>query len=333
VVVTGGTGFVGSHVAVELLAAGADVVLVDNLANSAPSVADEVSALGGGTAPLYEVDVCDTEALTKIFAEYGTDAVVHCAGLKAVAESVSEPVRYWDVNVGGAVSVLQAMASAGVHDIVFSSSATVYGNPDQVPIAEDAALRPANPYGQTKLAVEQLLQHAAAAGGCRAISLRYFNPVGAHPSGRIGELPNDVPNNLMPRLLDVATGAMDVLPVWGNDYATPDGTAIRDYLHVCDLAVGHVAALAAFDRVPASTAVNLGTGQGHSVLEVIAALEGVIGHELPVRIAERRSGDVPATVADPSLAEHLFGWRADRTLHAMVRDAWHHRARVVGIPF
>jgi UDP-glucose 4-epimerase len=201
-----------------------------------------------------------------------------------------------------------------------------------VPIAEDAALRPANPYGQTKLAVERLLQDAAAAGACRAVSLRYFNPVGAHPSGRIGELPNDVPNNLMPRLLDVATGEMDVLPVWGNDYPTADGTAVRDYLHVCDLAAGHVAALAAFDRLPESTVVNLGTGRGHSVLEVVAALEAVIGRELPVRYAERRSGDVPESVADPSLADRLLGWRADRTLHAMVRDAWHHRARVVGIP-
>jgi UDP-glucose 4-epimerase len=332
VVVTGGTGFVGSHVAVELLAAGADVVLVDNLANSAASVADDVAALGGRTVPLHDIDVRDTAALTDVFTEHGTDAVVHCAGLKAVAESVTEPVRYWDVNVGGAVSVLEAMTAAGVPDIVFSSSATVYGDPDSVPIPEDAALRPANPYGRTKLAVEQLLQDAAAAGACRAIALRYFNPVGAHPSGRIGERPNDIPNNLMPRLLDVATGEMDVLPIWGNDYPTADGTAVRDYLHVCDLAVGHVAALSAFDGLPEATAVNLGTGQGHSVLEVIAALEGVLGRELPVRYAERRSGDVPATVADPSFAQRLLGWRADRTLHAMVRDAWHHRARAVGIP-
>jgi UDP-glucose 4-epimerase len=331
VVVTGGTGFVGSHVAVELAAAGADVVLVDNLANSSREVAGEVTDLGGRPIPLYEIDVRDTEALSAVFEEHGTDAVVHCAGLKAVAESVSQPVRYWDVNVGGAVSVLEAMASAGVGDIVFSSSATVYGEPERLPIAEDAALRPASPYGDTKLAVERLLEAATAAGACRAIALRYFNPVGAHPSGRIGELPNDIPNNLMPRLLDVATGAMEVLPVWGTDYPTADGTAVRDYLHVCDLAVGHVAALAAFDRLPEWSAVNLGTGHGHSVLEVITALNVELGRELPVRYADRRSGDVPATVADPSLANRLLGWRADRTLQVMVRDAWHHRARVVGI--
>lgn len=329
--VTGGTGYVGSHVAVQLLAAGDDVVLIDDLRNSSPDVVGAVSELAGRGVPFVRLDVRDRDAVAAVLRTHGVDAVVHCAGLKAVAESIERPVAYWDVNVGGTIAVLAAMAESGARDIVFSSSATVYGEPEAVPIGEGAPTGPVNPYGHTKLAVEQLLADAADAGTHRAVALRYFNPVGAHPSALIGEMPTDRPNNLMPRVLDVATGEMDVLPVFGTDYPTPDGTCIRDYLHVCDLADGHVAALAALDGLDDWSIYNLGTGRGHSVLEVIAAVEAVIGRRLPTVMSARRGGDVPETVADPSSAQRDLGWKADHSLDAMCRDAWRHRARVAGL--
>jgi UDP-glucose 4-epimerase len=263
VVITGGTGYIGSHVAVQFLGAGAQVALIDDLRNSSPGVADAIVALGGRDVPLHRIDVRDRAAVATVLRDHAADAVVHCAGLKAVGESIEQPVAYWDVNVGGTISVLGAMADAGTRDIVFSSSATVYGEPEVVPIAEDAATGPVNPYGRTKLAVEQLLEDAAASGSHRAVALRYFNPVGAHPSGRIGEMPTDRPNNLMPRVLDVAVGEMDALPVFGTDYATPDGTCIRDYLHVCDLADGHGAPLDAIDEIEPWSILNHGNGGGN----------------------------------------------------------------------
>jgi UDP-glucose 4-epimerase len=340
VLVTGGAGFIGAHVAVELLAAGRRVVILDDFSNASPDVVAEVNALGQalgrGAAALVTGDVRDPAALDAALGGHGVDAVVHLAGLKAVGESVAEPLRYYDVNVGGAVALLAAMRRHGVGRLAFSSSATVYGAPDRSPIAEDAALRPANPYGRTKATVEAIVADLAAAEpSFRAISLRYFNPVGAHASGRIGENPAGVPNNLFPFVAQTAAGLRDRVRVFGNDYPTPDGTGVRDFIHVVDLAAGHRAALDFLDddarfaaAAPAGhVAVNLGGGRGASVLEAIAAFAAAAGRPVPYEIVARRPGDVAACVADPSLAAELLGWRATRGLAAMCADAWAFQTR------
>jgi UDP-glucose 4-epimerase len=323
VLLTGGAGYIGSHTAAVLADAGHEVSVVDNLSNSSAEAVRRVAELTGRSIPLYEVDIRDAHALGAAVAEARPEAVVHFAGLKAVGESVAMPLRYYDTNVHGTVVLLQVMRTHGIRSLVHSSSATVYGDPETVPIREDAPLRATNPYGRTKLAIEGLLEDVAASEpGWRVALLRYFNPVGAHPSGRIGEDPHGVPNNLMPFVMQVAVGRHPAVRVFGDDYPTPDGTGVRDYIHVVDLAEGHRAALDALPAIDGARAVNLGTGRGSSVLEVIAAAEAAVGRSVPTEIAPRRPGDIAATWADPSLAHELLGWRATRDLAAMCADAW-----------
>ena len=327
VLATGGAGYIGSHVVAELLASGREVVVLDDFSNSRPDVVARVNGLGGGEAVLVEGDVRDAALLHRLFAAFRIGAVVHLAGLKAVGESVRQPLRYHDVNVGGAIALLQAMLRHGVWNLVFSSSATVYGLPDRVPIDERAPLAALNPYGRTKLMIEGIIDDLVAAEpGFAALSLRYFNPVGAHPSGRIGENPKDVPNNLFPFIAQTAAGMRDRVRVVGGDSPTPDGTGVRDYLHVVDLARGHVAALDYLLSGGAARgqnlAVNLGCGRGYSVLEAIAAFSRACGRDIPYEIVARRPGDAPECVADPSLAARLFGWRATRGLDQMCADHW-----------
>jgi UDP-glucose 4-epimerase len=323
VLVTGGAGYIGSHTVLVLLEAGHQVTVVDDLSNSSSVSLERVEELTGRSARFVELDVRDRPGLAAVFAADPVDAVIHFAGLKAVGESVADPLRYYDVNVGSTVSLLGVMADAGVTRIVFSSSATVYGAPDSVPITEAAAVRPANPYGHTKAVIEDLLGDLAGSGaGWQVTLLRYFNPVGAHPSGRMGEDPTGVPNNLLPFVAQVAVGRRPEVAVFGDDYDTPDGTGVRDYIHVVDLALGHVAAL---DRPPApdcTLTVNLGTGTGVSVLEVVRAFETAAGVPVPYRIAPRRPGDVAACYADVSLAAEVLGWKAERSLAAACADTW-----------
>ena len=328
VLLTGGAGYIGSHTALELLAAGWDVVVVDDYSNSSPVALERVRELaadrpGAGRIRAHEVDINDTAALTALLGE-GVDAVVHFAGLKAVGESVAEPLRYYTTNVAGTASLLRAMAATDVRRLVFSSSCTVYGDPEHVPVDETAPRRATNPYGRTKLIVEDMLVDVAAGDDDRwqLLSLRYFNPVGAHESGRIGEDPEGIPNNLMPYIMQVATGRHPHVRVFGDDYPTPDGTGVRDYIHVVDLALGHLAALRTLDGIKGFSALNLGTGTGSSVLEVIAAASRAVGRDLPYQVVDRRPGDVAATWADPSLAERALGWRAERGLDAMAADHW-----------
>lgn len=320
---TGGAGYIGSHTCVALLERGHRVVVLDDLSNSSEVALDRVRELATGDLVFHRLDVRDRDGVDAVFAGTPIDAVVHFAGLKAVGESVADPLRYYDVNIGSTVSLVGAMARHGVRRLVFSSSATVYGSPDEMPITEHAHRQATNPYGRTKLVIEELLEDVAAADPTWHIaSLRYFNPVGAHPSGRIGEDPADIPNNLMPFIMQVAVGIRPELVVHGADYPTPDGTCIRDYVHVMDLAAGHLAALDALDHEPGFSAVNLGTGQGHSVLEVLAAAERAVGHPLAHRIGPRRSGDAARCWADPELAAQRYGWRATRTLDEMCADHW-----------
>lgn len=323
VLVTGGCGYIGSHTAVGLVEAGHRVTVVDDLSNSSPESLVRAREITGGDIGFVELDVRDRSGLDAVFAGAGIDAVIHFAGLKAVGESVADPARYFDVNVGSSVALVQAMAAHGVRRLVFSSSATVYGDPLQVPITEAAPLHPTSPYGHTKAAVEQLLGDLTASGaGWQVTVLRYFNPVGAHPSGRMGEDPTGVPNNLLPFAAQVAVGRRPELLVFGDDYATPDGTGVRDYVHVVDLALGHVAAL---DRPPppdTSLTVNLGTGAGASVLDVVAALAHASGRPVPHRVVGRRPGDVAACYADVDLAGEVLGWKAGRTLADACADAW-----------
>jgi UDP-glucose 4-epimerase len=323
VLVTGGAGYVGSHIAVELARAGHVLVVLDSFVNSSPAVLAVLRRLTGLSIPLVTADVRDRAALKALFAEHAIDAVVHCAGLKAVAEGEARPLAYYDNNVGGTIALVEAMAAAGVKSLVFSSSATVYGQPDTNPVAEDAPLRPASVYGRTKRTVELLLEDAARADAdWRIALLRYFNPAGAHPSGEIGEAPSSAPENLVPILAEVAAGRRPWVGVFGDDYATPDGTGVRDYVHVMDLAEGHAAALSHLGRQPGVTVLNLGMGRGCSVLEVIAAFERACGKPLPRRVAARRPGDVAIYYADPSRANALLGWRARRDLDAICADAW-----------
>lgn len=323
ILVTGGAGYIGSHTCVELLAAGHEVVVVDSLVNSSEVALQRVQEIAGRPVMFHHVDCCDRAALDRIFAAQPIDAVIHFAGLKAVGESVSQPLRYYHNNVTGTIHLLEAMAAADVKRLVFSSSATVYGDPASVPIREDFPLSATNPYGQTKLTIELILRDLALADPTwRICPLRYFNPVGAHVSGRIGEDPNGIPNNLMPFVLQVAVGKRPHLNVFGGDYPTPDGTGIRDYIHVVDLARGHLAALERLDGLDPYTPINLGTGKGSSVLDMVRAAAAAAGREIPHRIVDRRPGDVAASFADPGLAKRLLGWQATLNLADMCRDGW-----------
>ena len=323
ILLTGGTGYIGSHTAVVLQQAGHRVVLLDNLSNSRAEVAARIGRITG-TPPLEVADVRDTVRLRMVLRHYRIEAVVHFAGLKAVGESVEKPLAYYDHNVAGTVSLLTAMVHEGVRRLVFSSSATVYGQPQYLPLDETHPTGATNPYGRTKLHIEAMLQDLASSDSSWRIAiLRYFNPVGAHASGLIGEDPSGIPNNLMPYIARVATGRLPHLNVWGNDYPTEDGTGVRDYLHVMDLAEGHRAALehVAQTDVPCDV-FNLGTGQGTSVLQMVRVFEAASGRPVPYRIAARRPGDVAACWADPAKAQRVLGWRATRTLHEMCGSAW-----------
>ncbi|HXG43427.1 MAG TPA: UDP-glucose 4-epimerase GalE [Gemmatimonadales bacterium] len=323
ILVTGGAGFIGSHTVLELLQAGHEVVVVDNLSNAKPEALRRVQQLAGRSLEFHRVDLLDREALDRVFQTRPVESVIHFAGLKAVGESVSVPRRYWMNNVVGTLILTETMERHGVKTLVFSSSATVYGDPDHVPVKEDAPLRATNPYGRTKLAIEDLLRDLYRADPTWRIALlRYFNPVGAHESGRIGEDPNGVPNNLLPYITQVAVGKLRELPVYGNDYPTPDGTGVRDYIHVVDLALGHLRALEKLAQGPCCRAWNLGTGRGYSVLEMIAAFERASGRKIPYRIVARRPGDAATCYSDPSLAAAELGWTATRGLDAMCADAW-----------
>lgn len=323
ILVTGGAGYIGSHTCVELLQAGHEVVVVDNLCNSSEAAIDRVAEITGVRPTLFRVDINDRVALADIFSSHAIDAVIHFAGLKAVGESVQMPIHYYHNNVTGTLTLCEVMAEHGVCDIVFSSSATVYGDPASVPIREDFPLSATNPYGWSKLMIEQILRDINVADPrFNAILLRYFNPVGAHSSGRIGENPRGIPNNLMPYITQVAVGRLEHLSVYGNDYPTADGTGVRDYIHVVDLARGHVAALERLADEPGAVAYNLGTGRGYSVLEVIRAFEAATGRSIPYRIVARRPGDVARCYADPALANRELRWRAQRTIEDMARDAW-----------
>ena len=323
VLVTGGAGYIGSHTAVALLDAGHDVTLLDNLSNSSERAVAALRVLTGRDIPFARGDIRDAAFLDSVFADGAFDAVVHFAALKAVGESVAEPLRYYRNNVSGTACLLERMAAHDLRAIVFSSSATVYGAAPTAPINEQAPLAPTNPYGRTKLAVENMLRDLHAAQPDWRISiLRYFNPIGAHPSGRIGEAPQDVPNNLLPYVAQVAVGRRAELQVFGDDYPTPDGTCIRDYVHVMDLARGHVKALEHLAQTPRLAVHNIGTGQGHSVLEVVRAFEKACGRPVPYRVVGRRPGDVPVSFADASRAGKELGWSATRDLARMCEDTW-----------
>ncbi|WP_324778845.1 UDP-glucose 4-epimerase GalE [Thiobacillus sedimenti] len=328
VLLTGGAGYIGSHTAVECLAAGHEVVVYDNLSNSSPTSLERVAQIAGRPVAFVEGDIRDRAALRRLFADHRIDAVVHFAGLKAVGESVEKPLLYYDNNIGGSIALFEEMAAAGVKAVVFSSSATVYGDPATVPITEDFPLSATNPYGRSKLVIEEMLRDIAHAdAGWKVALLRYFNPVGAHESGLIGEDPRGIPNNLMPYVAQVAVGRRPHLNVFGGDYPTPDGTGVRDYIHVVDLARGHVAAL---DRLPQLHGVgtwNLGTGRGVSVLDMVRAFEAASGKRVPYEIVARRAGDVAQCWADPGLAARELGWRAQYDLPRMCADAWRWQER------
>ena len=324
VLLTGAAGYIGSHSAVELLAAGHEAVIVDDLSNASEKAVARVEQISGKSVRFYRADVADREALRRIFAENKIDAVMHFAGFKAVGESVSEPIKYYRNNLDTTLTLLQCMDEAGCRRIIFSSSATVYGTPKSLPLTEDSPVGPcSNPYGWTKLMIEQILRDwAATDAAASVVLLRYFNPVGAHPSGLIGEAPNGIPNNLMPYISQVAVGRREHLSVFGNDYPTPDGTGVRDYIHVVDLARGHVAALVWAAEHGGTEVFNLGTGHGSSVLELVSAFERATGVPVPYVIAPRRAGDIAECWADPGKAERLLGWRATLGLDEMCRDSW-----------
>ncbi|MDO8301341.1 UDP-glucose 4-epimerase GalE [Lacisediminimonas sp.] len=323
ILVTGACGYIGSHTCIELLQAGYKVVAIDNLCNSSRTALDRAEEIAGQPIHLVISDVRDRKALDAILRDHEIDAVIHFAGLKAVGESVQMPLTYYENNVHGTINLLQAMDKAGVRRIVFSSSATVYGDPESVPIHETARLQTTNPYGSSKLMVEQVINDLVRSDArWQAGILRYFNPVGAHPSGLIGEDPRGIPNNLMPFVAQVAVGRRDRLVVFGNDYPTPDGTGVRDYIHVVDLARGHVAALDRLFSADGSFTVNLGTGRGYSVLEAVRAFEAASGRAIPYVIEGRRAGDIAVCYACPDLALELLGWAAQRDLAEMCEDHW-----------
>jgi len=323
ILVTGGAGYIGSHTTVCLLEAGHDVVVVDNLVNSREESLRRVAAITGKSVAFERGDIRDRPFIEGVLKRYSASAVIHFAGLKAVGESVSKPLDYYEVNVGGTISLLQAMQAAGVRSIVFSSSATVYGEPQKLPIPEGHPLSATNPYGRTKLVIEDMLRDLYAGDpSWRIAMLRYFNPVGAHGSGLIGEDPNGIPNNLMPYVAQVGSGRLERLRVFGGDYPTPDGTGVRDFIHVVDLADGHVRAIDRLAEGPQCVAINLGTGQGYSVLDLVKAFRRASNQPIPYDIVDRRPGDVAASYADPSSAEELLDWKATRTLEDMCADTW-----------
>ena len=328
VLITGGAGFIGTHTAVELLEAGYRVIAVDNLCNSSAVALERVQAITGKTLVFERLDVRDRPGMERVFSAHRIDAVIHFAGLKAVGESMEIPLTYYQNNLAGTLTLLEVMRSAGCRALVFSSSATVYGNPEEVPIQEDFPLSATNPYGRSKLMIEDVCRDLAKAEPAWRIALlRYFNPVGAHPSGLLGEDPKGIPNNLMPYLLQVAVGRRSQLDIFGSDYPTPDGTGVRDYIHVVDLARGHVAALGAMSGLTGAVAINLGTGRGVSVLEMVRAMGRAAQRAIPHRIAARRPGDIACCYADPSRAHARLRWRAERGLDEMCADAWNWQTR------
>ena len=330
ILVTGGTGYIGSHTVVALIVAGYNPVIVDNLSNSKASVLERIAEITGKRPPFYKIDLRDRVALDAVFQEHQIASVIHFAGLKAVGESIAEPLRYYENNIESTISLCFVMAKHGVKNIIFSSSACVYGDPSTVPILEDCTTAPTNPYGQTKLMIEQILRDIHVADPAWRIALlRYFNPVGAHESGLIGEDPQGIPNNLMPYISQVAVGRRERINIFGNDYPTSDGTGVRDYIHVMDLAEGHADALKNIetDTFQTPQIINLGTGQGYTVMEMIHALENASGKTIPYRITNRRPGDIAVCYADTSLAQKLLGWRARRTLADMCTDAWRWQSR------
>lgn len=328
VLVTGGAGYIGSHTCVELLDAGYELVIVDNFSNSKPEVLNRIKEITGKDFKFYEVDLLDKEGLEVAFAENEIDAVIHFAGLKAVGESVQIPLRYYHNNITGTIILCELMEKYDVKKMVFSSSATVYGMPDRVPISEDFPLRATNPYGRTKLMIEEILRDLAVTDDKWSIALlRYFNPIGAHSSGRIGEDPNGIPNNLMPYITQVASGKLKELKVFGNDYPTKDGTGVRDYIHVVDLAKGHLKALEKVANTSGVDAYNLGTGTGYSVLEVINAFEKASGQKVPYVITDRRPGDVAICYADPTKAKNELGWVAEKGIYEMCADSWNWQSK------
>jgi UDP-glucose 4-epimerase len=323
ILVTGGAGYIGSHTVLELLNKGDEVIVVDNLSNSKEEALNRVEEITGKSVTFYPTDLLEREALDNIFDQHEIDAVIHFAGYKAVGESVSKPLSYYHNNITGTLYLCEAMKKHGVSNLVFSSSATVYGDPHEVPIKEDFPLSATNPYGRTKLFIEEILQDLNVADDSWNIALlRYFNPVGAHKSGRIGEDPNDIPNNLMPYITQVAVGKLDQLSVFGDDYPTHDGTGVRDYIHVVDLAVGHLKALEKLTENPGIVTYNLGTGQGYSVLDVVNAFEEASGQGIPYQITDRRPGDIASCYADPAKAEEELGWKAQYSLVNMCEDSW-----------
>lgn len=323
ILLTGGAGYIGSHACVVLLENGHNVVVADNLCNSNPESIQRVEKIAGKRVDFYQKDLRDEAGMNEIFCRHSIDAVIHFAGLKSVAESVAQPLAYYRNNIDSTLALCEVMRAHGVRNLVFSSSATVYGNPDKVPIDEKAPLKPFNPYGRTKWFIEKILADLCFSDNAWNISLlRYFNPVGAHESGLIGEDPSDVPNNLMPYISQVAVGKLPELMVYGNDYDTFDGTGVRDYIHVMDLAQGHLNALERLTAVPGMATYNLGTGKGYSVLEMVAAFEKASGKKIAYKIVARRPGDIATCYADPSLAEIKLGWKAGRGIDEMCADAW-----------
>lgn len=324
ILVTGGAGFIGSHTVVELLEGGYDVVVVDNYINSKPCVNERVKKITGRDFRVYECDMCDAEALDAVFAREHIDAVIHFAGLKAVGESVEQPARYYRNNLVSTLNLIDSMKKHCVGTVVFSSSATVYGSPKTVPIREDFPLSTTNPYGETKLMIERILDDCRRAGDIKSVSiLRYFNPIGAHSSGLIGEDPKGIPNNLLPYISQVAVGKLKELMVYGNDYPTHDGTGVRDYIHVVDLARAHLKAIERAAAVTGTEYYNIGTGIGYSVLDIVKAYETATGKNVPYRIVARRPGDIAECYADPTLAAEKLGWHAEYGIEQMCRDEYH----------
>jgi len=323
ILVTGGAGYIGSHTCVELLNKGYDIVIADNFSNSKPEALKRIKEITGKEFKFYELDILDKEGLNKVFSENEIEAVIHFAGLKAVGESVTIPIKYYYNNVTGTLILCEVMEKHNVKKMVFSSSATVYGKPESVPIKESSPLNPTNPYGRTKLMIEEILRDIYVSDNDWSIAiLRYFNPIGAHESGKLGEDPNGIPNNLMPYITQVAIGIREKLCVFGNDYDTHDGTGVRDYIHVVDLAKGHLKAL---EKIMASKGIdsyNLGTGTGYSVLDVVKAFEKVTGKKIPYQFTGRRPGDIDKCYADPTKAYHELGWKAEKKLEDMCRDSW-----------
>ena len=328
ILVTGGAGYIGSHTCISLIEAGFNVIVYDNFSNSSKKSLQRVESIVGRSIPLVEGDIRDKEALQAVFDKYNIDSVIHFAGLKAVGESMQKPLEYYDNNINGTIALCEVMRDNGCKKIVFSSSATVYGDPKSVPISENFPLSATNPYGRSKLFIEEILRDIYISDNTwKIILLRYFNPVGAHKSGLIGEDPNGIPNNLMPYISQVAIGKREYLSVFGGDYATNDGTGVRDYIHVEDLADGHVKALENIDKFDNVEVINLGTGQGYSVLEVVKAFEKASGKKVPYKIVSRRKGDIQTCYADPSYAKKVLDWSAKHDIYDMCKDAWNWQSK------